>query len=116
MPKLATTADGHTEEGAVCAVVRVITRTPQGTLLRAEGPAGEQVVRVVSEPDDDGARRRLAAYRRIDRVEFHVSGDRVGAVIRGKRHRLPFAGPVPVAVALGLTELGIGTTIFTGAS
>ncbi len=115
VPKLAMTPGGRTDEGAVHAVVIAVTRTQRGTMLVAKGPSGEHVVTLGSRPDGDAARRRLAAVRRIDGVEFRMSPDEVRAVIRGSRHRLPFTTPIPVTVALGLTELGVRATIVNGA-
>ncbi len=86
----------------------------RGTVLRTGGPAGPTVVALAAEPDRDGARRRLRSVRRIDSVDFVVGSSGTRAEVRGKRNRLPFTGPVSIAVALGLAELGVRARVVNG--
>lgn len=63
------------------------------------------------EPDLDAARRWIAAFRRIDRVEFTPSPSSNEALIHGVAHRLPVSRRVPRRVGLGLVELGYRATV-----
>jgi hypothetical protein len=103
------------DTGPVTAVVTAVHRNGPQTVLRAAHGGSTTALAVAAAPDLDGARRRLRSARRIDRVDVVVAGSKVRAVMRGSRHRLPFAGPVPVAVALGLATLGVRTTVVQGA-
>ncbi len=74
---------------------------------------GTPTVRVTipSRPDVDRARQWLGSVRRIAGVEIAVGARPTTARAWGCRHRLPFTSAIPVAVALGLTELGVPTTV-----
>lgn len=106
---------GHSNPGATGAVVTARHHDGRGTALRAEGSAGSMIVTLAATPDLAGARRRLGALRRIDEVELAVGSSGVAARLRGRRNRLPGVGPVSVAVALGLIELGVRGRIVNGA-
>lgn len=99
----------------VTALVTALHRNGPETVLCTAHGGSTTAVALAATPDLDGARRRLRSARRIDRVDVVVAGPKVRAVMRGSRHRLPFTGPVPVAVALGLATLGVRTTVVQGA-
>ncbi len=82
----------------------------RGTTLDS-GPDNTKLVVKECYPDLDAARSRLAAVRRINRVEYTVMGDGVRATLHGKRSRLPFVTVVSLPIALGLTALGLPTTM-----
>lgn len=79
-------------------------------LYAGAGAASKRWVLPVA-PDVGGARRRLGSVRRIDQVEFTVDNGKTSARIWGVRHQTPFATAVHPAVALGLTSLGVRTTV-----
>ena len=93
------------------ATVTAVERHPGLTALRIRTAGSSSTVTVVGQPDLASARRRVRSVRRIDGVELTVGPDGNRALVRGTRHRLPFRAVVPMAVGLGLAELGIRTTI-----
>lgn len=96
-------------------MVTALQRHGSDTVVRATQGTATTSVALATTPDLDGARRRLRSARRIDRVDVIVGATKARAVMWGSRHRLPVAGPISVAVALGLAQLGVRTTIVEGA-
>lgn len=116
MPKTLMTETNHSVNGMSRSMVTALHSERCGTAVRARGSAGSTVLALEAKPDLDGARRRLRAPGRIDRVELTIDQSGISAHVHGKRNRLPYVGSVSIPVALGLTELGVRTMIVDGGS
>ena len=81
------------------------------TTLSTQTAGGAVRVVIPSLADTAAARRFLGTVRRVDRVQIEVGANDTRAQARGRRHRLPFSSPVPLALALGLAALGVPTSI-----
>lgn len=62
-------------------------------------------------PDLAEARRILQVMRRVDSCQLHLRGGELSGELLGVGHRLPVRRPVPVRIVLGLSQLGVPTTI-----
>ncbi len=94
-------------------VTDITTDGETTTLVTSEADGHRQVI-VPTGIDTRTARRLLGTVRRIDRVIIETGPDGHRASARGRRHRLPFSGPIPLAAALGLTRLGVPTSVERG--
>lgn len=88
-------------------IVDRIVATADGSTLVVERKPTPCRLHVPATPDQRRARRFLATARRIDRVVIELRGSVVSCTIIGQRIRRPFHAPVPLAVGLGLGELGV---------
>jgi hypothetical protein len=104
------------ESGGSISRVTITAIQSSGDRTTLSGCDRNRPMRVVipSRVDVGAARRWLGSVRRIDRVEITVGRTCTEARARGRRHRLPFAAVIPLAAALGLTELGIPTILVGG--
>lgn len=94
--------------------IATVTAGTGATTVLAGSGSGSPRVTIPCCADVTRARRWLGSVRRIARVEIEAGERATTARAWGLRHRLPFSMPIPVAVALGLTELGVPTTVVTG--
>lgn len=62
------------------------------------------------------ARKWARATRSVSHVALDLSGAAPTAVVHGIGRRLPYARPVPLELALGLTALGVWTSSASGAT
>ena len=92
-------------------MVTDISSDGETTVLVSQESDGARQVVVAAGIDTTTARRLLGTVRRIDRVIIEAGPSGTRARARGRRHRLPFTGPIPVAAALGLARLGVPTSV-----
>ncbi len=109
-----TAASAKLDIGAPLTVGRIDAEGDRTSLSAATTDGPVRVV-VPCPADVAAARRWLATVRRVDGVEIVVNPDGTRARVRGRRHRLPFAAIVPLAVGLGLVRLGLPARIVSPA-
>ena len=87
-------------------VVAIEPEGPASRLVTSTG-AGRVEVTVPAVADTEAAKRWLAVFRRVHRVEIRITGVGVSALVDGVGHRLPFMRHMPLAAAVGLGVLGV---------
>ena len=83
-----------------------ISSNGSSTDLTFDCCCGHKEVAVDAIADVDRAKNWHGAIRRIHRVDICVDDSRVSCTVQGMGHRLPVIRRVPLAVALGMGEMG----------
>ena len=93
-----------------------ISPNETSTALTFDCCCGPKEVALDAIPDVARARDWHATLRRVHRVDICVDPNRVSCTVKGLGHRLPVIRRVPLAVALGMGEIGDPLFVLVGES
>ncbi len=95
---------------------QVVRITPNGvsTALTFDCCCGQKRIAVDGVPDVERARAWYGTMRRVHQVDICVDDDRVRCTVQGLGHRHPVIRRVPLAVALGMGQIGDPLYVMVG--